>query len=80
MSDLGQGGSNEYPQSMFLAEIYIKKQSFLSENVWFLEVKVSIYLNRRIFVMYRATTTIFALLCYTDFKLKKRMLNQRQME
>ena len=28
-----------------------KYQSFLSENVQFLEVKFSIYLNRRVFVM-----------------------------
>ena len=30
---------------------YEKYQSFLSENVQFLEVKFSIYLNRRVFVM-----------------------------
>ena len=30
---------------------YEKYQSFLSENFQFLEVKFSIYLNRRIFVM-----------------------------
>ena len=35
-----RGGSNEYPQSMFL-----------SENFQFLEVKFSIYLNRCVFVM-----------------------------
>ena len=45
-----RGGSNEYPQSMFEQkyEIY---QSFLSENFQFLEVKFSIFLNRRVFVM-----------------------------
>ena len=30
---------------------YEKYQSFLSENFQFLEVKLSIYLNRRVFVM-----------------------------
>ena len=30
---------------------YEKYQSFLSENFQFLEVKCSIYLNRRVFVM-----------------------------
>ena len=30
---------------------YEKYQSFLSENCQFLEVKFSIYLNRRVFVM-----------------------------
>ena len=30
---------------------YEKYQSFLPENVRFLEVKFSIYLNRRVFVM-----------------------------
>ena len=32
-------------------EKYEKYQSFLSENFQFLEVKFSIYLNRRVFVM-----------------------------
>ena len=36
------GGSNEYPQSMFWAEIW-KISSFVSENFHFLEVKFSIY-------------------------------------
>ena len=51
------GGSNEYPQSMFCAEIKKKKKKkknqifFLSGNVQVLEVKFSIYLNRRVFVM-----------------------------
>ena len=31
---------------------YENYQSFLSENFQFLEVKFSIYLNRRVFVMY----------------------------
>ena len=45
-----RGGSNEYPQSMFWAEIW-KISEFLSENFQFLVVKFSIYLNRRVFVM-----------------------------
>ena len=36
-----RGGSNEYPQSMFWAEIW-KISEFLSENFLFLEVKFSI--------------------------------------
>ena len=44
-----QGGSNEYPQYMFWAEIW-KYLNFLSEKFSFLVVKFSIYLNRRVFV------------------------------
>ena len=44
------GGSNEYPQSMIWAEI-CKISEFLSENFQFLEVKFSINLNRRDFIM-----------------------------
>ena len=36
---------------MFLAEVRKKSAFFLSENFQFLEVKFSIYLNRRVFVM-----------------------------
>ena len=45
-----RGGSNEYPQSMFWAEIW-KILEYLSENFQFLLMKFSIYLNRRAFVM-----------------------------
>ena len=45
-----RGGSNEYPQSMFWAEIW-KISEFLSENFQFLVVKFSIYFNRHVFVM-----------------------------
>ena len=45
-----RGGYNEYPRSMFWAEI-CKISEFLSEKFQFLEVKFSIYLNRRVFVM-----------------------------
>ena len=44
-------GSNEYTQSMFWAEKWKISSFFLSENFQFLEVKFSIYLNRRVFVM-----------------------------
>ena len=45
-----RGGSNEYPQSMFEAEMW-NITKFLSEKFQFLEVKFSKYLNRRVFVM-----------------------------
>ena len=38
---------NECLQSMFFEQKYEKYQRFLSENFLFLEVKFSIYLNRR---------------------------------
>ena len=47
-----RGGSNEYPQSMFKQK-YEKYRSFLSQNFQFLEMKFSIYWNRRVFVMIR---------------------------
>ena len=46
-----RGGSNEYPQSMFLAEIWKISEFFLSENCHFLVGKFSVYLNRHVFVM-----------------------------
>ena len=46
-----RGGSNEYPQSMFWAEILKLSEFFLFENFQFLEVKFSIYLNRPVFVL-----------------------------
>ena len=42
-------------------EKYEKHQSFLSENFQFLEVKFSIHLNRRVFVMTRETN----IACFT---------------
>ena len=45
-----QGSSNEYPQSMFWAEIW-KISEVLSENFQSLVVKFSIYFNRHVFVM-----------------------------
>ena len=45
-----RGSSNEYPQSIFWAEIW-KISEFLSENFQVLVVKFSIYLNRCVIVM-----------------------------
>ena len=45
-----RGGSNEYPQSMFGAEIW-QISDFFSKYFHFLVVKVSVYLNRYVFVM-----------------------------
>ena len=47
-----QSGSNEYRLSMFYSDICKISQFFLSENFKFLEVKFSIYLNTRVFVMF----------------------------
>ena len=44
-----RGGSNEYPQSMFVQNY--ENIRFLIANFQFLEVKFSIYLNRLVFVM-----------------------------
>ena len=44
------GSSNEYPQSMFWAEIW-KISEIVSEYIQFLVVKFSVYLNRHVFVM-----------------------------
>ena len=46
-----RGGSNEYPQSMFWAEIWKNIRIFYLEIFPFLVVKFSIYLNRCVFVM-----------------------------
>ena len=49
-----------FPQSMFWAEVWnILHQRFLPENFRFLEVKFSICLNRRVFVM----TVLISQLC-----------------
>ena len=45
-----RGGSNEYPESMFWAELW-KISVFYLKIFSFLELKFSIYLNRRVFVM-----------------------------
>ena len=45
-----RGGSNEYPQSRF-EQKYENYQNFLSENFQILVVKISVYLNRRVFIM-----------------------------
>ena len=51
-----RGGSNEYPQSIFWAEIW-KYQNFFIWKCSFLVGKCSIYLNRRVFVMLRPDST-----------------------
>ena len=48
-----RGGSNEYPQSMFLAEIWKISEFFYLKIFIFLVVKFSVYLNRLVFVMYK---------------------------
>ena len=45
-----RGGSNEYPQSMFWAEIW-KLTEFVIWKFSFLVEKISVYLNRRVFIM-----------------------------
>ena len=45
-----RGGSSEYHNLCF-EQKYEKFKNFLSENLQFLEVKLSIYLNRRVFLM-----------------------------
>ena len=47
-----RGGSNEYPQSMFLSR-HKKILEFLSEMFYILLVNFPVYLNRLVFVMYR---------------------------
>ena len=46
-----RGGSNEYPRSMLLAEIWKISEFFIWKNCHFLVVKCLMYLNRSVFVM-----------------------------
>ena len=46
------GGSNEYPQSMFWAEMW-KISEFLPENFQFLVGKLLMYLKKHVFVMWK---------------------------
>ena len=46
-----RGSSNEYPQSIFWAEIWKISGFFIWKCSIFIVVKLSIYLNRRVFVM-----------------------------
>ena len=55
-----RGGSNEYPQSMFWAEIKKISEFFIWIFSVFWGVKFSIYLNRRVFVMLCKTVWIYA--------------------
>ena len=51
MSTHNLGGSNEYPQSMFWAEIWKISEFLIWKFSFFLVVKFSVYLNRYVFVM-----------------------------
>ena len=53
-----RGGSNEYPQSTFWAEIWIISEFFIWKFSFFV-VKFSIYLNRHVFVMCSVHKVIF---------------------
>ena len=57
-----RGGSKSTPNLCF-EQKYEKYQSFLSENFQFLELKFSIYLNRRVFVM-KQTFGVLGILCF----------------
>ena len=57
-----RGGSNEYPQSMFWAEIW-KNVRIFTWKFSFLVVKFSVYLNRRVFVMWGSWLLLFSLEC-----------------
>ena len=46
-----RGGSHEYPQSVFCAEIWKISEFFIRKFSFFLVVKFSVYLNRRAFIM-----------------------------
>ena len=46
-----RGGSNEYPQSMFLSRSMKNIRIFYLKKFHFLVVKFSVYLNRLVFVM-----------------------------
>ena len=68
-----RSSSNEYPQSVLSAEIR-KIEFFLSENFLFLEVKISIYLNRCVFIMTTFTFKKFnntEIYLFGDKKLRK---------
>ena len=59
------GGSHEYPQSMFWAEIW-NILFFLSENFQFSEVKFLIYLNRCVFLLKLNTEGLSSFLGHTS--------------
>ena len=60
-----RGGSNEYPESMFWAEIWKKYQSFFNW-IFFLvfDFCFFIYLNRRVFVMANDTMHKICIVVY----------------
>ena len=63
--------SNEHPQLMFWAEMW-KISVFLSENFRFLEVKFSIYLNMRVFVI---TVVVIILIFSIVFTFSRRQID-----
>ena len=70
-----RGGSNESPQSMVWEEIW-KYLNFSSESCPLLVVKFSIYLNRRVFVMYEEKR-IKQGLSYTSFRPVRTFLQEQ---
>ena len=72
-----RGGSNEYPQSMFWAEIW-KISEFFIWKFSFLVVKISVYFNRHVFVMKRFALLVKMsaddILKYFVFFLRKQVL------
>ena len=60
-----RGGSNEYPQSLFRAEIWKMSYTFIWQL--YLVIKFSVYLNRHVFVMIRGLIRDFTW-CILDKK------------
>ena len=66
-----RGGSNEYAQSMF-EDIYEKYQIFYLKTFrFFLVVKFSLYLNRRVFVMICTTMETICMKCQSRLSRKR---------
>ena len=61
-----RGSSNEYPQSLFWAEIWKISDFFLSWNFQFLEVKFSVYLSKCVFVMLRPRSAWLSIRAFVD--------------
>ena len=56
-----RGGSNEYPQSMFWAEIWKIEEIFYLKIFISFVGKFSVYLNRHVFVMYTPENPSFTI-------------------
>ena len=75
-----RGGSNEYPQSMFLAEIWKILEFFFWKLSFFLVVKFSVYLNRLVLVMRNPddfVLSVFRILCETYTTSETRYIRTR---